>query len=180
MSEFFLSSGYQGLVMTLVFFYLGKAINRKAGRELINPLLLATLLCMLAMVVLDMDYDTYYLSARHLDALLTPTTICLAIPLYRQYQLLKKNAAAVLAGITAGILAHMAGCVAMLLLFSMERGNFISLLPKSITAAIGKSLSGELGGSPAITMALIMVTGLFGAVIAPWVMRIARIREPLA
>ena len=96
-----------------------------------------------------------------------PSTICLSIPLYKQFILLKKNAGAVLAGCAAGVLAHMAGCVLMLVLFRMDGAGYISLLPKSITTAIGKGLSEELGGYPAITMAAIMFTGLFGAVAAP-------------
>ena len=115
-----------------------------------------------------------------LDALLTPATICLAIPLYRQFELLKKNAAVALAGCAAGVLAHMLVCVLLLLLFRMSGQEYITLLPKSITTAIGKSLSEELGGYPAVTMAAIMLTGLFGASAAPLLLRLFRVSEPLA
>ena len=85
-----------------------------------------------------------------------------------------------LAGCLAGVAAHMAGCAAMLVLFRMEGPEYITLLPKSITTAIGKGLSQELGGYPAITMVTIMITGLFGAVAAPALLRLFRITEPMA
>ena len=115
-----------------------------------------------------------------LEYLLTPATICLAIPLYRQFTLMRKHPGAVLAGCLAGVAAHMAGCAAMLVLFRMEGPEYITLLPKSITTAIGKGLSQELGGYPAITMVTIMITGLFGAVAAPALLRLFRITEPMA
>lgn len=145
-----------------------------------KPLLFATLLCIAVLLVFDIDFEVYNRGAQYLDVLLTPATICLAIPLYRQYELLRRNAVAVLAGSVAGVAAHMAGCLLMLAVFRMEAAEFITLLPKSITTAIGKSLSAELGGYPAITMAAIMITGLFGAAIAPALLRLFRVRDPLA
>ena len=180
MGEFLLESQFFGLFLSLAFFQLARWLNRKAGREVISPLLFATLLCIAVLLVFDIDFEVYDRGAQYLDVLLTPATICLAIPLYRQYELLRRNAVAVLAGSVAGVAAHMAGCLLMLAVFRMEAAEFITLLPKSITTAIGKSLSAELGGYPAITMAAIMITGLFGAAIAPALLRLFRVRDPLA
>ena len=180
MGEFLLESQFFGLFLSLAFFQLARWLNRKAGREVISPLLFATLLCIAVLLVFDIDFEVYNRGAQYLDVLLTPATICLAIPLYRQYELLRRNAVAVLAGSVAGGAAHMAGCLLMLAVFRMEAAEFITLLPKSITTAIGKSLSAELGGYPAITMAAIMITGLFGAAIAPALLRLFRVRDPLA
>ena len=180
MGEFLLESQFFGLFLSLAFFQLARWLNRKAGREVVSPLLFATLLCIAVLLVFDIDFEVYNRGAQYLDVLLTPATICLAIPLYRQYELLRRNAVAVLAGSVAGVAAHMAGCLLMLAVFRMEAAEFITLLPKSITTAIGKSLSAELGGYPAITMAAIMITGLFGAAIAPALLRLFRVRDPLA
>ena len=180
MGEFLLESQFFGLFLSLAFFQLARWLNRKAGREVISPLLFATLLCIAVLLVFDIDFEVYNRGAQYLDVLLTPATICLAIPLYRQYELLRRNAVAVRAGSVAGVAAHMAGCLLMLAVFRMEAAEFITLLPKSITTAIGKSLSAELGGYPAITMAAIMITGLFGAAIAPALLRLFRVRDPLA
>ena len=180
MTDLLLSSTWFGFVLSTGTFWLAKALNRRWGRERLNPLLFATVVCGLVIVLSGMDYEVYYQGAQYLEVLLTPATICLAIPLYRQFELLRKNIPAVAAGCMAGVAAHMAGCVVMLAVFRLESPEFITLLPKSITTAIGKSLSEELGGYGAITMATIMLTGLFGAVIAPAFLKLLRITDPLA
>ena len=153
------------MFLTLGLYQLARVINRRVGREVCNPLLFATLLCCAVLLLTGTEYETYYESgADVLELLLTPATICLAIPLYRQVTLLKRNAGAVAAGCVAGVAAHMLGCVLMLALFQLDPAEYATLLPKSITTAIGKGLSEELGGYPAITMVTIMITGLFGAV----------------
>lgn len=180
MTDLLLSSTWFGFLLSAGTFFLAKAVNRRCGRERINPLLFSTVVCGLVIIISGMDYDVYYQGAQYLDVLLTPATICLAIPLYRQFELLKKNIPAVAAGCIAGVTAHMVGCVLMLLLFQLEEPEFITLLPKSITTAIGKGLSEELGGYSSITMATIMLTGIFGAVIAPPFLGLLRVTDPLA
>ena len=181
MSEIFQSCAYFGLLLAMGSFQLARAINKRAGKEVCNPLLFATLLCGAVLLGTGTEYDVFYDNGGNiLEFFLTPATICLAIPLYKQFELLKKNAGAVLAGCAAGVAAHMAGCALMLVLFRMEAAEDISLLPKSITTAIGKGLSQELGGFPAITMATIMLTGLFGAVAAPALLRLFRVTEPVS
>ncbi len=180
MIEFFSSSAYFGSFLSLATFQIARIINRKLGREVFNPLVFATLLCCAVLLLGKIDYDVYYQGARYLDVLLTPATICLAIPLYRQFELLKKHAGAVIAGCAAGVAAHMLGCALMLVLFHLDAAQYATLLPKSITTAIGKGLSEELGGYPSITMATIMLTGLFGAVTAPIVPKLAHVTNPLA
>ena len=180
MTDFLLSSTWFGFVLSTGTFWLAKALNRRWGRERLNPLLFATVVCGLVIVLSGMDYEVYYQGAQYLEVLLTPATICLAIPLYRQFELLKKNIPAVAAGCLAGVVAHMVGCILMLVLFQLEAEEFITLLPKSITTAIGKGLSEELGGYASITMATIMLTGIFGTVIAPPFLRLTGVKDPLA
>ncbi len=181
MSEIFQSCACFGLLLAMGSFQLARAINKRAGKEVCNPLLFATLLCGAVLLGTGTEYDVFYDNGGNiLEFFLTPATICLAIPLYKQFELLKKNAGAVLAGCAAGVAAHMAGCALMLVLFRMEAAEYISLLPKSITTAIGKGLSQELGGFPAITMATIMLTGLVGAVAAPALLRLFRVTEPVS
>lgn len=181
MSELFASSTYFGFVLSLGTFALAKAINKKAGKEVCNPLLSATIICCVVLLSTGTTYETYYESgAKVLDFLLTPATVCLAIPLYRQFALLRKNTLAVAAGCMAGVLANVLGCLLVMVIFRLDSAGLATLLPKSITTAIGKSMSEELGGYPAITMVCIMVTGLFGAVAAPALLKLFRVTEPLA
>ena len=180
MHEFLASSAYFGLVLTLAAYQLPRLINRRLGRQVLNPLLFSILACSLVLLALDIRYETYYQGAGLIDALLTPATVCLAIPLYRQYELLRRNIRAVLLSCLAGVAANMAGCAAMLALFRLDASQFATLLPKSITTAIGKSLSQELGGFPAPTRVTIIITGSLGAVIAPGLLRLFHVTSPLA
>ena len=180
MADFLSPSMYFGFFLSLLSFQLFRWINRRVGREVCNPLLFGSLLCIAVLLIGDIPYEVYYQGAGAIDFLLTPATICLAIPLHRQFTLLRKNVPAVLSGCAAGVAAHMAGCALMLVLFKLEAAEYISLLPKSITTAIGKSLSAELVGYPAITMVCIMATGIFGAVVAPKLLKLLGVTEPLA
>lgn len=181
MSELFASCSCSGFLLAAGSYQLARVINRRAGKDICNPLLFATVFCCGVLLLTGTEYEVFYDNGgRVLEFFLTPATICLAIPLYKQFTLLRKNTGAVLAGCLAGVLAHMLGCVLMLVLFRMDRAGYISLLPKSITTAIGKGLSEELGGYPAITMATIMLTGLFGAVAASPLLRLFRISDPVS
>ena len=118
------------------------------------------MITILVLVVADVDYDTYDAGAKYLSWFLTPATVCLAIPLYEQWQLLKRHWRAVLLGILAGV--------------------FTTLLPKSITTAIGMGLSEELGGYVTITVAVIVVTGVLGNIMGEAICKIFRITDPIA
>ena len=180
MNEFLMESAYFGLFLTLGLFFLARSINKKAKRDIFNPLLFATVVILVLLLSLSIPYEAYYRGAQHIDMLLTPATICLAIPLYRQYTLLRENFGAVIAGVAAGVIAHMAACAVLLVVFQLDAAQFATILPKSITTAIGKSLSAEMGGYPAITMATIMLTGQFGAVAAPALLKWFGVKHPLA
>jgi predicted murein hydrolase (TIGR00659 family) len=132
------------------------------------------------LAVLDVDYESYQQGAQMLSYLLTPATVCLAIPLYEQLELLKKNARAVLAGIASGVLTSLISVLVLSILFGLSHEEYVTLLPKSITTAIGMGVSEELGGIVTVTVAVIIVTGILGNVIAEYVFRLFRIEEPIA
>ena len=111
---------------------------------------------------------------------MTPATICLAVPLYEQLALLKKHRNAILAGIVSGVMTSLAVVFLLSMLFSLDHSAYVTLLPKSITSAIGMGVSEELGGYVPITIAVIIMTGILGNVTAEAVCRIFRITEPVA
>lgn len=180
MRDAFASSAYFGAVLSVAAYSFGMWLKKKTGLAVCNPLLVAAVIIVPVLLVSGITYDEYMLGAENISYLLTPATVCLAIPLYKQLRLLKENKAAVFCSIAAGVVANALTIFVLCLLFKMEHVHYVTLLPKSITTAIGKSLSAELGGYPAITMAAIMITGLFGAAIAPALLRLFRIRDPLA
>ena len=128
----------------------------------------------------DISYDDYNQGAQYLSYLLTPATVCLAVPLYQQLNLLKKNLKAVAAGILSGVLTSILSVLGLSYLFGLSHDMYVTLLPKSITTAIGMGVSEELGGIVTITVAVIIITGVLGNMIADVVYRVFRIKEPVA
>ena len=106
--------------------------------------------------------------------------MCLAVPLYEQLELLKKNKVAVVCGILSGTLASLTGIFVLCMLFGFNHQQYVTMLPKSITTAIGIGISEELGGIVTITVAVIIITGILGNVIADTVFHIFKIKNPLA
>ena len=180
MSEFFVSSAYFGVVLSIGAFLVGRALQKRFKHPLCNPLLIAIVLVILFLLVFDVDYESYQSSAKYLSYLLTPATVCLAIPLYEQFELLKKNVKAVLAGIVSGVLSNLCCVLVLALLFHLDHASYVTFLPKSITTAIGMGVSEELGGYVSITVAVIILTGILGNIFAQSACRLFRITEPIA
>jgi len=180
MNEFFASSVYFGALLSLGTYLFGMWLKQKSGIKMLNPLLTAVVLTIVILLALDVEYQTYYAGARYISYLLTPATICLAVPLYEQFEKLKQNARAVLAGIFAGVLTSLCTVLALCALFGLDHANYVTLLPKSITTAIGIGVTEKLGGYVSITAATIILTGVFGNIFAELICRLFRIREPVA
>lgn len=180
MREFLAGSAYFGIMLSLASYYIGVRLQRRFKRAFFNPLLIAILLTIGALLILDIDYASYNLSGRYLSYLLTPTTVCLAVPLYRQLQLLKDNLRAILLGILSGVLTSLCCVLLLSILFGLDHAEYVTLLPKSITSAIGMAVAEELGGYPAIAVPVIIITGVLGNIFAEGFLRLLRITEPVA
>ncbi|MDO4287190.1 MAG: LrgB family protein [Eubacteriales bacterium] len=180
MNDVMVNCTYFGAFLTIAAFLFGQWCKKKWKFAICNPLLIAVIVIMLLLVVCDIDYDSYYEGAKYISYLLTPATVCLAIPLYQQLELLKKHAAAILVGVFSGAIASMAGILGLSILFGLTHEQYVTLLPKSITTAIGMGVSEELGGLVTITVAVIIMTGILGNVIASAVCRLFHIEEPIA
>jgi len=180
MKEAIINSNYFGLILSIGLFALSVKIKQKFKLAILNPLLVSTILCVLVLSILDIPYDTYNKSASMLSYLLTPATVCLAIPMYKQLKLLKDNLVAVIAAITAGTCCSLLSILIMGKLFSLSNEHIITLLPKSITTAIGMGVSEEAGGIVTLTVAGIIITGILGNMIAESIFRIFHIDHPIA
>ena len=180
MKEFIENSVFFGAAISLIAYEIGLLLKRKFKMAIFNPLLIAIIAVMGALSVLGIDYDTYNQGGQYISYLLTPATVCLAVPLYQQLELLKKNLKAVIIGIVSGVLASMVSVLLLAKLFGLTHEQYVTLLPKSITTAIGMGVSEELGGIVTITVAVIIITGVLGNMIAETVLKIARIEEPIA
>lgn len=180
MNEMLQEALFFGVAVSLIGYEIGLFLKKKCGLAIFNPLLIAIIFVMIVLSVCHIDYDVYYAGAKYISYLLTPATVCLAIPLYEQLSLLKKNAKAIFAGIFSGVVTSLVSVLGLSVLFRLEHAEYVTLLPKSITTAIGMDVSKELGGIVAITTAVIIVTGILGNMIAAIVFRLFRIEEPIA
>jgi predicted murein hydrolase (TIGR00659 family) len=177
---FLTNSVYFGVIISLAGYIFGVKIKNKFRSSLFNPLLISIIFVMAVLVLFHVDYESYNNGAKILSYLLTPATVCLAIPLYQQLELLKKNIKAVFFGIFAGMLSSLLSVLALAYLFRLSHAQYVTLLPKSITTAIGLGISEELGGITTITVAVIIITGVLGNIIAELICKIFRIHHPIA
>ena len=180
MKEILCNSAYFGVTVSLIGYGAGIMLKKKFKYAFLNPLLISIIFVIGVVTLCGVDYESYENSAQYLSYLLTPATVCLAVPLYQQMTLLRKNLAAVACGILAGVLASLGSVLLLAFLFGLEHDVYVTLLPKSITTAIGMGVSEELGGLVTITVAVIIVTGVIGNVIGEAVCKLFRIYEPIA
>lgn len=180
MNDFLTNSTFFGAFLSLAFYEVGVRCKKRWKAAIVNPLLIAVILTILTLVFFKVPYSVYNASGKYLSYLLTPATICLAIPLYEQIELLKKHKYAIFAGIIAGILTSLILILLFAVLFRFTHEEYVTFLPKSITTAIGIGVSEELGGYVSITAAIILITGITGNIIAEPLCRICKITEPVA
>ena len=180
MREFFASSSYFGICLSIAAYLLAVWLKKKVGSSFFNPLLISIIITIGTVLFFKVDYADYNSSAKYLSFLLTPATICLAVPLYEQLDKLKSNFVAIMAGIFSGVLTSISSIFLMCKIFSFSKEEFVTFLPKSITTAIGMSVSEELGGYVPLTVAAIIITGVLGNIICESLLKLTGIRNRIA
>ncbi len=180
MKDMLCDSVFFGVVVSILTYQFGMYIKKKWKLAIFNPLLVSIIAVMILLFVFDVDYESYNDGAKYLSYLLTPATVCLAIPLYEQLELLKNNIKAIMAGLFSGVLISLSCIFVCSLLFHLSHEEYVTLLPKSITTAIGMGVSEELGGIVTITVAVIIITGVLGNIIAENVCKLFHIEDPIA
>ncbi|CDE33568.1 putative TIGR00659 family protein [Ruminococcus sp. CAG:403] len=180
MNHFFEESMFAGVALSLLAYALGVVLKKKFKLGIFNPLLISIAATILVIVFGKVDYEVYHEGAKYLSYLLTPATVCLAIPLYEQWELLKKNVKAVIAGLVTGTITSLTTVFVLALICRLSHEEYVTLLPKSITTAIGMGVSEELGGYVAITVAVIIITGVLGNMLGETICKVFRITEPIS
>lgn len=180
MSNFFSNSIFFGVLLCLLSYQAGVFLRQKTEIAALNPLLISIIIVIFVLVLFNIKFKDFYNGSKYISYLLTPATVALAIPLYSKLTLLKSNFKAIMSGLIAGVLTSLISIFVMSLLFGLSHEYYASMLPKSITTAIGIGVSEELGGISTITTAVIIVTGVFGNVSADIVYKIFNIKNPIA
>lgn len=180
MNDMFLNSAFAGVSLSLIAYWIGTLLKKKWNLAIFNPLLISIAVTIVVLLVGNISYETYNEGAQYLSWFLTPATVSLAIPLYEEFELLKKNAMAVTAGIITGVITSLTTVFVLAVLMKLSHEEYVTLLPKSITTAIGMGVSEELGGYVTITVAVIVITGVLGNMLAEIVCKIFKLQEPIA
>lgn len=180
MSDFFSSSLFFAMTISLLSYEFGLWVKKKTKWAIMNPLLIAIAIVIAVLLIFRVDYSYFESGSSLLSYMLTPATVALAVPLYRQINTLKKYGVAIGWGVLSGVITSLAGVLALAIAFHLTHEEYVTLLPKSITSAIGMGMSEELGGIVTITVAVIVVTGIVGNVVAEMVCKLFRIKEKVA
>lgn len=180
MREFFLNNAYFGLFLTLAAFSIGFCMQKKWKLPIFNPILVASVLIMAVLLALDIPVKEYQSGCAPLQYLLTPATICYAVSLYEQIGKLKRHLAAILLGVLSGTLVSLLSIRLMCAAFGVDKVMVATMLPKSITTAIGMALSEEAGGIASLTTAVIILTGILGNMFGPMLCKLFHFTDPIA
>lgn len=178
--ELMRENAFFAIFLTLTAFEAGRALQQKFKLALFNPILVGALLVGAVLVMFDHPLESYQAGCKPLQYLLTPATICYSVSLYEQIGGLKKQLPAIFAGVLAGTVVSLFSIRAMCMLFGLDAVLTNTLLPKSLTTAIGMVLSQEAGGIAALTTAVIIVTGILGNMFGPNLCKLLSLGSPVA
>jgi predicted murein hydrolase (TIGR00659 family) len=176
----FLNTPFFGILLSLIAFQIGTLAYKKIRFSFLNPLLVASVIIMVFLLSFRIDFETYNLGGNYISFFLGPSTIVLAVPLYKKIRLLKSNVLPILAGISAGCVTGISSILILSSLLGLDNVIAKSLIPKSVTTPIGIEISKQIGGLPAVTVAAIVITGIIGAVFGPAICRFFRIKDEVA
>ena len=180
MVEFLESISLLPLVLTFACYQVGLWLRKKWNHPIVNPLLIAVILIILFLLATGVSNEFYQEGTKGISWLLTPVTVCLAVPLYEQVKQLKKNLPAILAGVAAGAVTSLFFVLGLCLLLGTENQVTISLLPKSATSAMSMVLSEQAGGIGTLTAAVSILSGVQGALMGTGLCKLLKLTDPIA
>ena len=178
MSELWSSQAF-GITLTVLAYWIGVKIQKKSGLVICNNMIIAVALVIIVLKVFHIPYEDYYVGGSLINMFLGPATACLAVSIYSKLDLLKKNIIPVLLGCVAGVVTSIGSVLLMCRLFGFDRAMTVSMLPKSVTTPIAVAVSEGSGGMTAITVAAVCCTGILGNLIAPFLVKLFRVKNPI-
>jgi len=179
MMQEIMSSPFFGIWLSIAAFWIGVKLQKKTGLVICNPLIIAIVLVSGTLLILKIPYESYEAGGSVINMFLAPATACLAVSIYTKASLLKENWIPVVTGAVCGSLASMGSVFLMCRLFSLDEAMTVSLMPKSVTTPIAVSISEGHGGMVPITVVAVIFTGILGSVLAPGLIRLFRVKDPL-
>lgn len=174
------ASPFFGIAISILAFAIGIWVQKKTGLIICNPLIIAIVLVSGVLLIFKIPYEHYNEGGSIINMFLAPATSCLAVSIYTRVELLKKNWLPILVGCTAGSLTSMGSVLLLCRLFGLDETMTVSLLPKSVTTPIAVSISESHDGLVPITVVAVIITGILGSILAPWLIRIFRVKDSVA
>ena len=174
------ASPFFGIAISILAFAIGIWVQKKTGLIVCNPLIIAIVLVSGVLLIFKIPYEHYNEGGSIINMFLAPATSCLAVSIYTRVELLKKNWLPILVGCTAGSLTSMGSVLLLCRLFGLDETMTVSLLPKSVSTPIAVSISESHGGLVPITVVAVIITGILGSILAPWLIRIFRVKDSVA
>ena len=165
------------VILTLLAYQTGAALQRKLKSPLCNPILIAVILVLLTLGVTGLELKTYQTGTALISWLMTPATVSLAVSMYEQFRILRKKMGVILSGVAAGAVSCLITVLGLCLLLRFDPQLTASLLPKSVTTAIGVPLTQMIGGLPSVTTAAIILSGITASVLGPWLCKLFRLED---
>lgn len=173
-------AGFISLVITIGIYWLAKRSYRLKPIVILSPLLITPVLLVLALIWTNTPYETYNKGGQWLSYMLQPATVAFAIPLYKHYAIIKKHAAEILVSVISGSAIAVISSAWIAGELHLDKELIYSMIPRSVTTPIAMNVSQMIGGIPAITAVFVIMTGVLGTVVGPFVIRVFRIRSDIA
>lgn len=173
------ASPFFGIALSVAAFWIGVKIQKKTKLVICNPLIIAIILVSAVLLVFKIPYDSYNEGGAVINMFLAPATACLAVSVYTKIELLKKNWLPIVTGAACGSLASMGSVYLLCRLFGLDEAMTASLMPKSVTTPIAIGIAGSHGGIVPVTVVAVIFTGILGSILAPVLIRIFRVEDPM-
>jgi predicted murein hydrolase (TIGR00659 family) len=168
-----------GVALTVICYEIGKWIQKKTGLKVLSPILTGTIMIVSVLLITNINYESYKQGASIVSFFIGPATVSFAIPLYKNLRIIKENLLIIILGIFGGLLTGLITAFCLCMIFGINNQVTISMLPKSVTSAIGYVISDMIGGRPEITLVLILIAGVTGYVVGEYLFKILKIDNPL-
>lgn len=174
------ASPFFGIALSILAYWVGVRLQKKTGLVICNPLIIAIVLVSGVLLLFRIPYESYNAGGSIINLFLAPATACLAVSVYSKLSLLKACWLPILVGCVAGSVSSMGSVLILCRLFGLDQALTASLLPKSVTTPIAVSISDSLGGMPSITVVAVILTGILGSVLSPFLIKLFRVKDPVA
>lgn len=175
-----ISNEYFMLALTFGVFYAAKTLQRRLGWVLFNPILIAIAIIIVFLLAMDIPYETYHDGAKLIEFWLKPAVVALGVPLYLQLSSIKRQFLPILASQTMGCVAGIVSVVVIAKMLGASNAVIMSLASKSVTTPIAMEVTQALGGIPSLTAAIVVITGLIGAIIGFKTLSVGHVHNPMA